>query len=242
MTRIEAPSRVQVGPANSVSPPPTIVVTSRDATSTTKTDERPSRSGCGRRLAVNAMRVPSGLQAGSPSAVGPATSDRASPVVGVDEPQVRVVVVDEADAVVLVRQPVDVAVVGQRRLAGLGLRRAGPSGGVSSAIVAPRELDRTASERPSGDQAKSVTPRGRSVRRRASPPSSGSRNSWSQSSRSLASFGRSGSSSTSRRRSEMNARVRPSGEKRGRRSARDPMVTWRAGVEPSVGASQIAYR
>ena len=49
---------------------------------------------------------------------------------GVDHPQVRVVVVDEADAVVLVRQPVDVAVIRQRRLAGLGLRRASPAAGV----------------------------------------------------------------------------------------------------------------
>ncbi len=78
-----------------------------------------------RRLAVKAIRVPSGLQAGSPSGVGPLTSDRASPVAGIDEPQVRVAVVDEARAVELVAEPVDVAVVGQRHLA--GLRRGGPA-------------------------------------------------------------------------------------------------------------------
>ena len=79
----------------------------------------------------------------------------------------------------------------------------------------------TRSRRPSGDHAKPSTPRGRSVRRRASPPSSGSRWTWLPSSRSFGSFGASGSSSTWSRRSEMNATVWPSGEKRALRSCFD---------------------
>jgi len=43
-----------------VSEPPVIVVTSRDATSTTKIAERPSRSWFRPRSAAKAMRVPSG--------------------------------------------------------------------------------------------------------------------------------------------------------------------------------------
>ena len=110
---------------------------------------RSSRSGSRRRLAANAIRVPSGDQAGSPSAVGPSVRRRASPVVGVDEPQVRVAVVDEARAVEHVAEPVDVAVVGRRRLA--GLRRGGPAAALrSSASVAPSELETTASRRAVG--------------------------------------------------------------------------------------------
>ena len=40
----------------------------------------------------------------------------------------------------------------------------------------------------------------------------------------------------------MNASVRPSGEKRAWRSERVPIVTWRAGADPSVGASQTECR
>ena len=75
---------------------------------------------------------------------------------------------------------------------------------------------------PSGDHQNSSTPRGRSDRRRASPPSSGRRWTWSMSWRSLRSFGRSGSSSTASRRSLMNASVRPSGENRAWRSRPRP--------------------
>ena len=46
---------------------------------------------------------------------------------------------------------------------------------VSSSIVAPTENVSTAIIRPSGDHENASTPRGRSVRRCASPPWSGSR-------------------------------------------------------------------
>ena len=84
---------------------------------------------------------------------------------GVDHPQVRVVVVDEADAVVLVRQPVDVAVVGQRRLAGLGLRRAAP------AAACPRPSSRRASSTGRPASGRRATTRRRS--RRAAGRSAG---------------------------------------------------------------------
>ena len=113
------------GRMKAASGPPAIFVTAPLATSTVKTDDRWSRSGCGaavgRERDPRAVRAPGGLALG----VGPLTSDRASPVVGIDEPQVRVAVVDEARAVELVAEPVDVAVVGQRHLA--GLRRGGPA-------------------------------------------------------------------------------------------------------------------
>jgi hypothetical protein len=51
-----------------------MVVTAPVATSTVNTDDRPSRSWCGWRLDVKAIRVPSGLQAGL-LGVRPATSD-----------------------------------------------------------------------------------------------------------------------------------------------------------------------
>ena len=67
----------------------------------------------------------------------------------------------------------------------------------------------TTSRVPSGDHSNASTPRGRSVRRRASPPSSGRRWTCSTSSRSFGSrLGHDGSSSMSERRSEMNASVR----------------------------------
>ena len=76
-----------------------------------------------RRFAANAIRVPSGDQAGPASADGPLTRARAVAGRRVHEPQVALAVVHEPGPVVLVAQAVDVAVVGQRRLAGLGLGR-----------------------------------------------------------------------------------------------------------------------
>ena len=61
----------------------------------------------------------------------------------VDEPQVLVLVVDEAGAVVLVVQPVDEPVVGQRRLAGLRLR--GPA--ALPAVLLDRRAQRGGQDR-----------------------------------------------------------------------------------------------
>ena len=132
-----------------------------------KTDDRPSRSGCGCRLAVNAIRVPSGLQAGSPSGVGPATSEPGLARRGVDEPQVGVAVVDEPGAVELVAEPVDVAVVGQRRLAGLRRRRAG-----RASSTPPRSSPRASSRRrrASGHRATTRTRWRRAAGRSAGAP------------------------------------------------------------------------
>ena len=112
---------------NSVSLPPVIVVTSPDATSTTKMEDRPSMSWLRPRSAANAIRVPSGDHAGDVSGVGPATSGLAVAGGHVDEPQVAVRVVDEAGAVELVAEAIEVAVVRPRGLAGLGLGEPAPA-------------------------------------------------------------------------------------------------------------------
>ena len=197
MARIVAPSRVQAGPTNSASEPPAIVVTSRDATSTTNTDDRPSRSGL--RPPVRGERDTGAVGAPGGLALGRRPGHQRSCLagLGVDDPQVRVVVVDEPHAVVLVGQPVDVAVVGQRRLAGLGLRRPAPAAACPRPSSRRASSIRTASDRPSGDHANVVhaASAGRSGgaprRRRAAAGTPGRSRA-----RSLASFGRSGSSST----------------------------------------------
>ncbi len=75
----------------------------------------------GREGDPGAVRAPRGL-----ALRGRAAHERARLAgLGVDEPQVRVAVIDEARSVELVAEAVDVAVVGQRHLA--GLRRGGPA-------------------------------------------------------------------------------------------------------------------
>ena len=112
-----------------------------------------------------------------------------------------------------------------------------PAPGVRPSGSPEREALRTASRRPSGDQARPSTPRGRSVRRRASPgPSSGSRWTWTPS---------------SRRRAHPAAPRRPAVDRTGTRAsdhrartaahgpASAPIVRRRAGAEPSAGTIQI---
>ena len=159
------------GSKNSVSVPPVIVVTSPDATSTTKIDGPAVEVVVA--AAVRRERDPAcrrATSAGDASGVGPATSGRAAPVADVDEPQVAVLVVDEAGAVELVAEAVEVAVVGPRRSRRAWAWAAGRGGAPPRRGSRRASCVRTASVVPSGDQANSVTPRGRSVRRRASPP------------------------------------------------------------------------
>ena len=146
----------------------------------------------------------------------------------VHEPQVALPVVDEPRAVVLVAQAVDVAVVGQRRLAGLGLGRPSPA----ALVLRGRGAEGAGQDRELGAvrgpgevrPRRAAGPSGGAPRRRRAAAGGPGRSPGGPS----ASFGRSGSSSTSTRRSEMKARVRPSGENRGWRSVRAPIVRRRA--------------
>ena len=179
MATIAEPSGVQAGATKNASLPPAIVVTLPVPTSDDE-DRRPL---------VEVRVAPPVRGEGDARAVGrpgrrrlggraARRADRAVAGGHVDEPQVGVAIVDEAGAVELVGEPVDVAVVG----AAASRPAWAWAGGRGARRPPPRWRRGTSSGRravePSGDQAKSVTPRGRSVRRRASPPSSGSRWTW----------------------------------------------------------------
>ena len=200
-----------------------------------------TRSASRRRFDVNAIRVPSGDQAGASSATGPSVRRDASPGRDVDQPQVLDPVVDEPGAVEHVVEPVDEPVVGRRRRPGLArpVEPAALEVGVARRPVRGRRHDEPRCRRATT----------RSRRRRAAGRSGGApRRRRAAAGRPAgcprgpsASLGRVGSSSTSVRRSERNASVRPSGENRGWRSCRAPSVSWRgAGPSASVETSHSA--
>ena len=110
---------------------------------------------------------------------------------------------------------------------GSGSRRRARSSAFRSVA---RDDEMTASRRPSGDQATSSTPRGRSVSRRASPGRSrGRRWTWVTSSRSL---GASGSSSTTERRSERKASGPPVRREPRRRRRASPRASGAPAIPP----------
>ena len=125
---------------------------------------------------------------------------------------------------------------------GLAVARRGRGAGGPRSRVAPCERRATTSRVPSGDHSKPLTPRGRSVRRRASPPSSGSRWTWVAVLAVLRPCG------AVRLLLDERPAVREEGERAAvRREARDggrgaaPRVSWRGGAPPSaVGTSQSA--
>ena len=76
---IVRPSGIQTGTPKTALGPPVTAVSCRVATSTTWIPWRLTRSASRRRLATNAIRVPSGDQAGSSSATGPSVRRVAAP-------------------------------------------------------------------------------------------------------------------------------------------------------------------
>ena len=96
----------------------------------------------------------------------------------VDQPQVGDVIVDEAGPVGHVVEAVDVPEVGPRRRRPARASVAGRDDASPRPSLPRPRTSAPRSTRPSGDHENASTPRGRSVRRCASPPWSGSRWTW----------------------------------------------------------------
>ena len=141
-------------------------------------DVEPGRDEVGVAPAVRCEGDPSAVGRPGGLAIRGAAVGQARGLAGgdVDQPQVIDLVVGEPRAVEHVVEPIEEPIVRRRwrAAARFGL----PIDATATVVVGPGRAVRGADDDqpvPSGDHSKASTPRGRSVSRRASPPSSGSR-------------------------------------------------------------------